>query len=344
MLLKLLLLSAFAAPVKPLVLGHRGASGHRPEHTLASYKLAIEMGADFVEPDLVMTKDKVLIARHENEISETTDVSTKFADRKTEKTVDGVKKTGWFTEDFTLAEIKTLRAKERLAFRNHAYDGQFEVPTFAEVLELVKSESRSSGRAIGVYPETKHPTYHTSVGLPLEAAVVADLKKHGFNSKNSKVYIQSFELGALKKFKKLTKLPLVFLLDDPDTIPYDYVVDGKTTTYKEFTTPAGLKEVAKTASGLGPYKRYIIPVGNNGERLPATTLVADAHAAGLKVHPYTFRNEERYLLKEYQKDPQAEYLEFYALGVDGVFTDFPDAAVKARETYFKNNPMTGVKK
>lgn len=328
-------LSAYAQFKSPLVLAHRGASGYRPEHTLESYKLAIEMGADYIEPDLVMTKDKVLMARHENEISGTTDVAAKFPDRKTTKTVDGESITGWFIEDFTVNEIKTLRAKERLEFRDQSFNGKFEVPTFAEVLKLVKSESKSRKRTIGVYPELKHPSYFASVKLPLEKALVKDLKAHGLNKKNSHVYIQSFEMGVLTKLKKLTPLPLIFLIDDPNIVPYDYVLEGKKTTYQELLKSESLKELSKTISGIGPYKRYIVPVNDKQEKLPATTLVADAHAAGLLVHAYTFRSDERYLLKEYKNDPQAEYLEFYKLGVDGVFSDFTDHAVRAKETFLK---------
>lgn len=319
----------------PLIIGHRGACGYRPEHTLASYELAIEMGADFIEPDLVMTKDKVLMARHENEISGTTDVATKFPDRKTTKTVDGEKIEGWFIEDFTLKEIKTLRAKERLAFRDHSFDGKFEVPTFEEVLQLVNKESKNRKRIIGLYPELKHPSFFQEAGLPLEKALIAGLKKHGLNKKESPVFIQSFEMEVLKKLKKLTPLPLVFLIDDPEKVPYDYVIAGKKTTYKGLLEPASLKELSATIAGIGPYKRYIIPANEKGEKLPPTTLVADAHAVGLKVHPYTFRSEESYLLKEYKGDPQAEYLEYFKLGVDGVFSDFADQAVRAKETYLK---------
>ena len=327
--------TVFAEFKAPLVLAHRGASGYRPEHTLASYELAIEMGADYIEPDLVMTKDKVLMARHENEISGTTDVAIKFPDRKKTKTVDGESITGWFIEDFTLKEIKTLRANERLAFRDHSYDGKFEVPTFSEVLELVKKESKVRKRAIGIYPELKHPSFFTAAGLPMEKALIAVLKKHGLNKKDSAVFIQSFELGALKKLKKMTPLPLIFLIDDPEKVPYDFVIEGKKTTYKELLTPESLKELSKTVAGIGPYKRYIVPANDKNEKQPATTLVADAHAADLLVHAYTFRSEERYLLKEYKNDPQAEYLEFFKLGVDGVFSDFADQAVRAKETYLK---------
>lgn len=335
--------TAFAS-VKPLVLGHRGACGYRPEHTLASYQLAIDQGADFIEPDLVSTKDGVLIARHENEISETTDVATKFPDRKTTKTIDGKTVTGWFTEDFTLKEIKTLRAKERLAFRDQSFNGQFEIPTFKEVLALVKEQTKKQKREIGIYPETKHPTYFQSLKLDLEEPLANELKKAGLNKKTSPVFIQSFELTNLKRLKKMTQNKLVFLIDDPEVVPADFAASGDKRTYLQLMTAEGLKEIAKTADGIGPYKRYLLPTKivtdkkgeKSEEKMPPTSLVKMAHAAGLLVHPYTFRSEEKYLLKEYNKDPQAEYLEFFAMGVDGLFSDFPDQAVKARDTYLKS--------
>lgn len=320
---------------KPLVLGHRGACGYRPEHTLASYQLAIYMGADYIEPDLVSTKDGVLIARHENEISETTDVAVKFPDRKTTKTIDGKAITGWFTEDFTLKEIKTLRAKERLAFRDQSFNGQFEIPTFKEVIELAQSQGKKLKRTIGLYPETKHPTYFQSIKLSLEEPLAKELKAAGLNKKSSAVFIQSFELGNLKKLKTLTKNKLVFLIDDPEVVPADFLASGDKRTYLQLMTPEGLKEIKKTADGIGPYKRYILPTEKEAKLSP-TPLVKMAHAVGLLVHPYTFRSEEQYLLKEYKNDPQAEYLEFFALGVDGLFTDFPDQAVRARDTYLKS--------
>ena len=320
---------------KPLVLGHRGACGYRPEHTLASYQLAIDMGADYIEPDLVSTKDGVLIARHENEISETTDVAVKFPDRKTTKTIDGKAITGWFTEDFTLKEIKTLRAKERLAFRDQSFNGQFEIPTFKEVIELAQSQGKKLKRTIGLYPETKHPTYFQSIKLSLEEPLAKELKAAGLNKKSSAVFIQSFELGNLKKLKTLTKNKLVFLIDDPEVVPADFLASGDKRTYLQLMTPEGLKEIKKTADGIGPYKRYILPTEKEAKPSP-TPLVKMAHAVGLLVHPYTFRSEEQYLLKEYKNDPQAEYLEFFALGVDGLFTDFPDQAVRARDTYLKS--------
>jgi glycerophosphoryl diester phosphodiesterase len=285
------------------------------------------MGADYIEPDLVMTKDNVLMARHENEISGTTDVALKFPERKTTKSVDGREITGWFIEDFTLSEMKTLRAKERLEFRDHSYDGKFEVATFEEILNLLKKQKR----IVGVYPETKHPTYFHSIGLPLETAVIKTLEKFDMNKKNSLVFIQSFELSSLKIMKKISPLPLIYLIDDPEMVPYDHIVHGDKRTYKEMLIPKNLKEISETANGIGPFKRYIVPEDNEGNLLPATSLIADAHAVGLLVHAYTFRKEAKYLNKSYQNDPLREYKQFFDLGVDGVFSDFSDLAILARK-------------
>ncbi|MES3037093.1 MAG: glycerophosphodiester phosphodiesterase [Bdellovibrionota bacterium] len=319
----------------PLIIGHRGAPGYRPEHTIASYQLAIDQGADFIEPDLVMTKDKVLIARHENEISGTTDVATKFPDRKVTKKIDGKDVTGWFTEDFTLAEIKTLRAKERLDSRGHDHDFKYEIPTFQEVMKLAKSESKNKKRQIGIYPEMKHPTYFQSIGLDLEPALIRALKEENLNASISKVFIQSFELGALMKIRKLTKLPLVFLLDDPTVTPFDFKVNNDTRTYADLMTEKSLKELSKTISGIGPSKKWILPMDKDGKPQEATNFIKLAHAAKLKVHPYTFRSDKEFLPAGYAGDAQAEYLQFFRLGVDGLFSDFPDQAVKAREAYLK---------
>lgn len=339
-----LLLSALNVNAQsPLVIGHRGAAGHRPEHTLASYQLAIEMGADYIEPDLVMTKDKFLVARHENEISETTNAAIVFPDKKTTKTVDGQKITGWFVEDLTLAELKTLKANERLKFRNHDYDGKFEVPTFTEILAFVKEKSLEYKREVGIYPETKHPTYFRSIGLPLEEALIAELEKFGMNKNDSNVFIQSFEMSNLKILKKLTPLPLIFLVGGAKEIPYDHIIVNDKRTYGDLMKPASLKELSATIAGIGPDKRLIIPTGPLGILKKPTTLVQDAHAANLLVHPYTFRNEKGFLHLAYLGDPQKEYLQFYKLGVDGLFSDFPDVAVKARaifmntQTKDKNN-------
>ena len=341
----------------PIVIGHRGASGYRPEHTLASYRLAIQLGANYIEPDLVSTRDGVLIARHEPNITGTTDVSSRpeFASRQTTRQVDGRSETGWFADDFTLAEIKTLRAVERLpALRTESasFNGQFEVPTLQEVIDLAKQESLSSGRTIGIYPETKHPTYFQQLGLPLEQRLVDTLNANGLTGPNAPVFIQSFEVANLKQLNGLTDVPLVQLLDANDVRPdgtldfnqpYDFVVSGDARTYGDLLTPEGLAEVATYANGLGPWKRMIVPTTGtdlNGDGTisadeltiaPATSLIDDAHRAGLLVHPYTFRSEPNFLARGYGGDPVAEYLQFYALGVDGLFSDNPDVAVRARE-------------
>ncbi|HMC78406.1 MAG TPA: glycerophosphodiester phosphodiesterase [Vicinamibacterales bacterium] len=309
-----MLLASAAADPKPLIIGHRGASGHRPEHTLESYRLASEMGADFIEPDLVSTKDGVLVARHENEIGGTTDVAVKFPDRKATKTIDRQSLTGWFTEDFTLAELKTLRANERLAFRSHEFDGRFEVPTFDEVIELAQKLGRDRGRTLGIYPETKHPTYFRGIGLPLEQKLLASLAKYGWDKKESPVFIQSFESDNLKDLRKLTPVRLIQLTD---------------VRSPERLTDAGLKAIAQYADGIGPDKSSVIPVAADRTVGPPTDLVQRAHAAGLLVHIYTIRIDKEFLSPSYDGHPELEYQRFAALGVDGMFTDFPDAAVKA---------------
>ena len=321
---------------QPLVIGHRGASGYRPEHTLASYELAIQMGADYIEPDIVSTKDGVLIARHENDISETTNVGNvrEFANRKTTKKIDGREVTGWFIEDFTLAEIKTLRAKERLPFRNHSYDSQFEIPTLQEVIDLAKQKSTQTGRIIGIYPETKYPTYFKSIHLSLEEPLVAILEANGYTNSDAPVFIQSFEVENLKQLNKITDLPLVQLLDEADKQPYDFVMKGGSRTYADLTSPKELAKIAEYAEALGPYKRLIIPVSEDKRLKPATSLINDAQAVGLKVHTWTFRKEDQYLAPDYNGNPQAEYEQFFKLGIDGVFSDFPDIAVTVRNRMF----------
>lgn len=320
----------------PLIIGHRGACGYRPEHTLASYELAIEMGVDYIEPDVVSTKDGILIVRHENNISETTDVSKRreFANRKTMKLIDGKAVTGWFTEDFTLAEIKTLRAKERLPFRNHSFDGQFEVPTLQEVINLAKQKSSEIGRTIGIYPETKNPTYFQSINLALETPLVAILKANGYTNSDDPVFIQSFEVENLKQLSQMTDLPLIQLFGEGDKQPYDFVVKGDSRTYTEITAPKELAEIAEYANGIGSCKQLIVPVSQDKKLQPATSLIDDAHAVGLIVHAWTFRNEDQYLAPDYQGNPQAEYEQFFKFSVDGVFSDFPDLAVTVRNKMF----------
>jgi len=312
-----LLAPALATAARPdiIIIGHRGASGHRPEHTLESYGLAIAMGADYIEPDLVSTKDGVLVARHENEIGGTTDVADKFPARKTTKTIDGQSITGWFTEDFTLAEIRTLRAKERLPFRSHERDGLYPVPTFEEVLILAETRSREIGRTIGVYPETKHPTYFRSIGLPLEPPLLAMLAAHGNKDRTAPVFIQSFEPANLKLLRPQTSLRLILLLEATADV-----------------SPARLAEIKTFADGIAPNTRLVVPANADGTLREPTTLVADAHQAGLLVHVWTLRSEPVFLSPTYGGDPIKEYRQFAALGVDGIFGDFPDVAVAALRT------------
>lgn len=332
----------------PLVIAHRGASGYLPEHTLAAYWLAIEQGADFIEPDLVITKDGVLVARHENAIAilnaegsvreATTDVMERpeFAARKTSKRIDGSTVTGWFTEDFTLAELKTLRARERLpALRvaNTRFDGMFEVPTLDEVLQLVdaaNAQRRQRGRRpVGVYPETKHPSYFQSIGLPLEEPLVQALHRHGHADARAPVFIQSFETANLRKLHRMTRLPLVQLLNASGR-PYDFVVAGDPRGYADLVRPAGLAEIATYAKGIGAHTALMIPLAGGRLGTP-TTLVDDAHRAGLLVHGWTFRAENQFLPNEFDAgsdpamlgDPAGQVRAFLKLGLDGFFTDHP---------------------
>jgi glycerophosphoryl diester phosphodiesterase len=332
---------------RAIVIGHRGASGYRPEHTIASYTLAIELGADFIEPDLVSTRDGHLVARHENDISGTTDVAShpEFASRKATKVVDGLTITGWFTEDFTLAELKTLRARERLpALRpqNATFDGKFEIPTLEEVIALAQRESQRRHRTIGIYPETKHPTYFRGIGLPLEETLVRTLDAHGLRSKHDAVFIQSFEVGNLQRLSRMTRLPLVQLIDAAGA-PFDFVAAGDPRTYADLVTPAGLRDIARYADGVGVNKNLIIPRDATGKLTAPTTLIRDAHDNHLIVHSWTFRAENSFLPLDFQlgtpTDPlfaglrgdfPAELKLFDGLGLDGVFSDQPDVAVAVR--------------
>ena len=326
---------ASPTPAAPLVIAHRGASGNRPEHTLEAYKLAIEEGADFIEPDLVMTKDHVLVARHENEISGTTDVAThpEFAARQATKIIDGQSFTGWFTEDFTLVELKTLRARERLPQlrpQNCAYDGQFEIPTFSEILAL----AATTPERVGVYPEIKHGTYFDGLGMNMEAPLLAALEQAGFTEASDPVFIQSFEVGNLERLRKLTQLRLVQLIDGTGH-PADRPELPSTT----MITPAGLAAIARYADAIGVTKALIVPRDASGQSLSPTMLIDDAHKAGLKIHAWTFRAENAFLPAEWRAgtDPAAhgalaaELRQFYELGIDGVFCDFPGVAVRVRD-------------
>ncbi len=361
----------------PIIIGHRGASGYVPEHTLESYRLAIAMGADAIEPDLVSTKDGVLIARHEPMLGGTTNVASiaKFASRKRTSVIDGVSYTDWFALDFTLAEIKELRAIERVADRNQNFNGAFEIVTLQDVIELAKKESVRTGRTIAIYPETKHPTWHNLEGKPLEAALVNALNAAGWTRKTDPVFIQSFEIGNLKQLRGLTNVRLVQLLScydndlvtgqcqyiplDADSAPGDWIYANDRRTYADMITPAGLADIAKYADGIGPWKRQFMGVkalsfGSDGK--PAdfngdgvvneadgvttknSNLVADAHAANLFVHPYTFRTD-RFFARDYAGGGKgsaavnAEYRQMWVLGVDGLFTDFTNDAVASRAMF-----------
>lgn len=340
-------------PPKPLVIGHRGASALRPEHTLAAYRKAIEDGADVIEPDLVATKDGFLVARHENDITGTTNVSevARFADRRKTKTIDGQSFTGWFTEDFTLAELKQLRARERIADTrpgNVQYNDQFEIPTLSEVIVLAKEMSTTTGRTIHIYPETKHPTYFQSIGLPLEDRLVADLKANGFTANEATVFIQSFEVANLKALRakigtSQPKWKLVQLIDVATKAPYDFVVAGDRRTYADLLTEAGIREIATYADGVGPYKLNIMNVDANGAFLPPIDVIRYAHDANLLVHSWTFRPENAFLpapLKaegtnstRHPAGSVKEIQEYLKLGLDGFFTDDPAVGRQAVDTF-----------
>jgi glycerophosphoryl diester phosphodiesterase len=331
----------------PTVIGHRGASGYRPEHTLGAYELALDMGADIVEAgDLVPTRDGHLVCRHEPEIGGTTDVADhpEFADRKRTKLLDGVSTTGWFTEDFTLAELKTLRATERIpANRPHntLYDGRWEIPTFEEVLRWQNEQTRRRGKQVWIYPELKHPTYFRKLGLGTEERLARLLRKYGKDRKNSPVVIQSFEPTSIQRMRRLVGNPLAVLLSGAKSRPWDFVETGDPRRVADLITPAGLKEIATYAQGIGPTLDLIIPRDSAGRLTEPTTLVRDAHRAGLILHPYTLRNENPFLPADFRKgsapdaygDVFGAYRAYFATGIDGVFTDHPDTGVLAREDF-----------
>lgn len=353
----------------PILIAHRGASGYLPEHTLEAYALAIELGTDYIEPDLVSTKDGVLIARHEPNMINTTDVKTRpeFASRKRTIKVDGVDEEGFFSIDFTLAEIKTLRAVQPAGEREQGFNGRYQIPTLDEVIQLARRKGVEVGREIGIYPETKHPTWHQQLNLPLEDRLLEVLNRNGLNHRNAPVFIQSFETANLKYLRSRTQVKLVQLIDGDDVSPdgavtlaapfdkpYDFAVSGDARTYKDLLTPAGLAEIARYADGIGPWKPYLLSAKcikldtagkcadangdgavNEQDRalLPPTNVVADAKRAGLIVHPFTQRNEPRRLASDYKGNPINEFLAFYDMGVDGFFSDFVDTARVARYTF-----------
>ena len=335
----------------PIVIGHRGSPAYRPEHTIASYTLAIEMGADYIEPDLVFTKDGQLVARHEPDIGATTNVAdhAEFASRQTTRTIDGVIFANtWFTFDFTLAELKTLRAKERLPLvrpQNTALDGLFEVPTFQEVIDLAKA------KGVGIYPETKHPTFFQSLGFSFDAPLLATLRRNGLDRPDAKLFIQSFEVGNLQRLRRETPLPLIQLIDATGA-PADFVASGDPRTYDDLVTPQGLAEISTYADGIGPDKSRIVAGNSAGNPLgQPTTLVRDAHRVGLLLHPFTFRPENNFLATDFRVgnpsspeylhargDQPAELALYYKLGVDGLFADNADTAVAVREKTFGRAP------
>ncbi|MFD8732897.1 glycerophosphodiester phosphodiesterase [Streptomyces sp. NPDC059611] len=326
----------------PTVIGHRGASGYRPEHTLGSYQLALDLGAHIVEQDLVPTKDGHLVCRHENDITGTTDVADhpEFAGRKATKKIDGVSYTGWFTEDFTLAELRTLRAKERIPGNrpdNTLYDGRWTIPTFEEVLRWADQEGRKRGKPVWLYVETKHPTYFRSLGLGLEEPLARLLRRFGRDRKNSPLILQSFEPGSVQRLARLVDTPRIVLLSGPTTRPWDFVESGDPRTVADLVTPAGLKWIASYAQGIGPTLDLVIPKDASGRLTRPTTLVKDAHARGLLLHLYTLRNENSFLPADFRRgtDPNAygdvfgAAAAYFATGIDGVFSDQPDTALLA---------------
>ncbi|WP_243838774.1 glycerophosphodiester phosphodiesterase family protein [Aeromicrobium yanjiei] len=332
-------------PATPVVIGHRGVPGERLEHTRASYLLAIEQGCDYIEPDVVATRDGVLVARHENEIDGTTDVAERpeFADRKTLKVVDGVPRAGWFTEDFTLEEIKTLRTRERLPKlrpQNIPLAHTEEILTFEEVLDIAEEASVGRDEPIGVYVETKHPTYFAGLGLDLDDLLIADLERRGVNHEGARIVIQSDETTHLRALRERTPLTLVQLLDRQGA-PYDLKAAGDPRSYAALATPEGLRDVAAYADGIGPNKSLVIGRDRAQRLTRETGLVRDAHELGLLVHVWTMRNENNFLPvdlrlgrdKAAHGDAVREYLAFYDAGVDGVFSDFTQTAVRAREAW-----------
>jgi glycerophosphoryl diester phosphodiesterase len=329
----------------PVVVGHRGAPGYRPEHTLASYELAFRMGANWVDVDLVPTKDGQLVARHEPEIGGTTDVADhpEFANRKTTKIIDGISTTGWFTEDFTLAELKTLRAKERIPDvrpNNTIYNGRYQIATYQEILDLTKRLSRELHRTVGTYPEVKHSTFFQTIGNPVEPKLVDILNRNGLNRRDAPVIIQSFEVSNLIALHKQLRVPLLQLTSATGA-PADFVAKGDKRTYADIVSKQGLREVAKYATYLGPDKAQIIPLDKAGNLTTPTALVADAHAAGLQVQPYTFRNENNFLPTNLRSSSNltqygnifAEETAFLKAGVDGFFADQSDTALESVKAF-----------
>ncbi len=343
---------AVTRPVKPVVLGHRGCSALRPEHTLGSYAKAIADGADYIEPDLVVTKDGVLVARHENNIAETTDVAAhpEFAARKTTKLVDGVSQTGWFTEDFTLDELRTLRARERmvgdgLRVESHSYDGMFRILTLAEIGDFLAAESAARGRTVGLIPEIKHSTYFAGIGLTMEDRFVRELNASRYLS-SAPVILQSFEIANLKSLRgilgDMPNVQFMQLIDDDGLRPADVAKAGGTLTYGQMMTADGLAAIAAYADWVAPWTRQLIPLGAGDRLAEPKAVIADAHRCGLLVGCYTFRPENQYLAADFRNDaganarnPEgsvAEIRRYVGEGLDGFFTDDPALGRRALDT------------
>ena len=354
----------------PLVVAHRGSAGHAPEETLEAYRRAIAVGAAVLELDLIATKDGVLIARHDPNLATSTDVARheEFADRKRTMRVDNVAQEGWFTSDFTLAEIKTLTATAHGAPAPDTDSGP-RVATLQEVIDLARRATEQTGRTVWIYAETKNPSYHRTLGLPLEDPLLQALEQAGWNRGDAPVFIQSFEPSSLRYLRQRSPVRLVQLIDADDVDlrtgelvyglnnrPYDWTLAGDERLFSAMVTPEGLAEIKTYADGIGPWKRYLVSlkgeiddrgqlVDQNGDgkltaadatTLPPTTLVADAHQVGLFVHPYTFRDPKHRLAANYGGDPKREYRQFYALGVDGVFSDYAQTALQALREYLRD--------
>ncbi|MGV3522894.1 MAG: glycerophosphodiester phosphodiesterase [Candidatus Sericytochromatia bacterium] len=322
----------------PLVIGHRGASGELPEHTLEAYARAIEQGADYIEPDLVVTRDGHLVARHENEIGETTDVASRFPERKRTQLIDGQPMTGWFIEDFSLAEVKQLKARQRLSFRDQSHNGQYPVPTLDEIAGLLRETEAKTGRKVGLYLETKHPSHFQRIGLPIEPRLLRFLRAQHLDRTDAPVFIQSFEMGNLQWLNRHVDVPLIQLIEEVGQ-PADQIGTG--ISYASMLSPQGLAQVKTYADGIGPYKRLIVPE-REGKLQPPTDLIERAHALGLKVHPWTFRSDKEYLATDYNAQTEAEYHQFFDLGVDGVFSDFPADAFRARQSWLARVSLPAV--
>ncbi len=344
----------------PIIIAHRGAQYIYPEHTIKGYKKAIEIGADYIEPDLVLTKDGVFVARHEPFISGTTNVKDipEFAHLKTTKVLDGIEVTDWFVSDFTLKELKILKAKQSWDNRSKAYDDKFEIPTFEEIIALAKNFKTAKGDPVGIYPELKHPTFHKDIGLPMEDVFLEQLEEAHFNNKEAAIYVQCFEVGSLQYIHSKSTVKLIQLLGasginkngslrftkedgsyDPEGQPYDFVVKGDNRTYEFFATEEGMKFMEAYATGVGPWKPFIVPITNNDniprEILHPTDFINLAHKYHLEVHPYTFRNEDtKWTTNE---ETASEYQLFFEAGVDGLFSDYTNEAVKARDAFINKD-------